>query len=58
MKVDAEAKFQGLKLLKINYQVFHWKVEKYCVLFRQKNYFTCNSLKRDRVALVGLPPLH
>ena len=38
------------------FQVFHWKVEKYWVLVRQKNYFTCNSLKRDRVALVGLPP--
>ena len=35
---------------------FYCKVEKYWVLIRQKNYFTCNSLKRDRVALVGLPP--
>ena len=24
--------------------------------FRQKDYFSCNSLKRDRAALVGLPP--
>ena len=41
---------------KRTFEVFHWKVEKYWVLFRQKNYFTFNSLKRDRVALVGLPP--
>ena len=41
---------------KCTFQIFHWKVEKYWVLFRQKNYFICNPLKMDRVALVGLPP--
>ena len=38
------------------FQVFHWKFYKYWLLFRQKNYFTCNSLKRRRAELVGLPP--
>ena len=41
---------------KWTFQVFNWKIEKYWVLCRQTNYFNCNSLKRDRAALVGLPP--
>ena len=41
---------------KIIFHVFHCKVKKDLVFFRLKNYFTCYLLKRDRAALVGLPP--
>ena len=47
---------RGTSFTKWTFQVLHWKVEKYWALFRQKNYFTCNSVKRDRAALVGPPP--
>ena len=55
-KVDTEAKFQGLQILQN--KLFWFSIGKlrnieFCS--SKKNYFTCNSLKRDRAALVGLP---
>ena len=57
MKVDVlKQNFKGYNFYQMNFSGFPLKNEKYGVLFRLKNYFTCNSLKRDRAALVGLPP--
>ena len=58
MKIDTETKFQGLQLLPNDLSMFFiakLRQIEFCS-GRQKNYFTCNSLKRDGVALVGLPP--
>ena len=58
MKVDMEAKVQGLHLLPKDFFMFVIaKLRNTEFSFVKKNLFSCNlQQKRDRAALVGLPP--
>ena len=56
-KLIQNQNFKGYNFYQINFWGFaleSWEILSFVPA--KKNYFTCNSLKRDRVALVGLPP--
>ena len=56
IKLDTEAKFHGLQLLQKIFLLFVFaKLINIDFSVGKKKYLTCNLLKRDRAALVGLP---